>query len=107
MLNLGLILGLLGAIPVVAGAVYWLTDRHGELAGYWFQVTYSPDDEAMEKEIWSIELLELKQRGQRLRGTMWRRGWKFAMAEVLLGSSRVPLASATCRLGATGSANRR
>lgn len=53
----------------------------GALAGFWYQVTFDPENE---ENAWSIEVVEVKHHGDRLTGTMWRvwpeaflRRWSF------------------------------
>jgi hypothetical protein len=79
----GLVTALVGAAVWEACRALFLArrERHGPLAGNWYQVTYDPADES---RVWSIEWVEVKHHKDFLHGTMWRiysgnfdRRWKF------------------------------
>jgi hypothetical protein len=71
-LVLGLALSGLGAVPVMGTVVYLIRERRGDLAGYWYQITYGPGDDVMKGPVWSIELLRLHHYRDAARGSMWR-----------------------------------
>jgi hypothetical protein len=71
-LVIGLVLGAAGVIPVIGSIINLVRDYRGRLAGFWYQVTYGPTDETMSDRIHSIELLQVRHRGNSLRGKMWR-----------------------------------
>lgn len=78
------------ATSLIAGALWATlarfvarnTNGRGELAGYWYQVTYDPDND---ENVWSVEVIEVKHHADRITGTMWRvwpeaflRRWSFS-----------------------------
>jgi len=62
----------LACIPLMIGGVRYLGEYRGDLAGYWYQVTYDPKDEQMGEACWSIELMRLRHRRDSVKGTWWR-----------------------------------
>ncbi len=65
----GLIVAL---VPLAALGGKWLLRFRGDLAGYWYQVTYNPEDENLEQPCFSIELMRLTHWRDTVRGTWWR-----------------------------------
>jgi hypothetical protein len=61
-----------GIAPAAAWSVRYLREFRGDLAGYWYQVTYDPKDKKLEDPCWSIELMRVRHRGDTVEGTMWR-----------------------------------
>jgi hypothetical protein len=65
---------LIGALlwPALVGIAWLWGSRRGALSGFWLQLAYGPDDENMSGRVWSIEIVQARQLGHHLRGTMWR-----------------------------------
>lgn len=69
---LGITLSGLGAIPAAYAVVRFMREFKGHLAGYWYQITYDANDDAMTGPIWSIELLKVRHHKDAAHGHMWR-----------------------------------
>ena len=63
---------ILTCAPFAYGGARYLISLRGDLAGYWYQVTYHPDDKKMSEPCFSIELMRLRHRGDTVKGTWWR-----------------------------------
>jgi hypothetical protein len=58
--------------PAILGLAWLWGSRRGALSGFWLQLTYGPEDEDMQGRVWSVEILQVRQLGHQLRGSMWR-----------------------------------
>jgi hypothetical protein len=65
------IIGVASAATFEVGrrALEWHEHRQGELAGWWYQITWNPDKP---DQIWSIEWVQVQHRRHQVTGTMWR-----------------------------------
>ena len=72
-LPVGVLGGLISVGLVRAAAVSWQRShvRQGELAGFWLQLTYDPDEPTADAVVWSVELVHVSHRG-RVEGRMYR-----------------------------------
>lgn len=72
----GILLSAAGAVgstvPVLIAIRHRLRRRARLLTGFWFQATYDVGDNGFAGDIWSIELLQIKQNGENIHGWMWR-----------------------------------
>lgn len=82
-LVVGIISSLIGAAvwAIVAYIIENRRERSGEAAGHWYQITYDPKNIT---DVWSVEWVEVLQRNDTIKGTMWRiypahfnRRWRF------------------------------
>lgn len=62
----------LACVPFVGWGARSLSEFRGNLAGYWYQVTYDPGDGKLAEPCYSIEFMRLRHRGDTVKGTWWR-----------------------------------